>query len=88
MNIGTSVIFSDMNERKDIPDEFRPILNELARRLDVAFSEVLSGLKNEPTVFTVDPDDDDNADIIQGAKPGDLAVYVDGTGAVQVHVFD
>jgi hypothetical protein len=87
MQVGTSVIFSDLNKREDIPDDIKILIGELTRRLDVAFGEVLSDLKKQPQIFSVDPNDSANAEIIQGAFTGDVAIYTDNDGDVQVSVF-
>lgn len=87
-NASTSVIFSDLIEREDIPEEARGVIGEIVRRLDVAFGELLSGLRNESTVFPYDPTNADNAEFVEGAKPGDIAVYRDNVGDVKVSVFE
>lgn len=86
-NIASTVIFSDIKEREDIPDDSREVVEEIIRRLDIAFGQILSGIRAEPTIFTVDPTDPDNAELVEGAKPGDVAIWRDSDGETQTYVF-
>ena len=88
MNISTSVIFSDLMKRDDIPDNVRPVIDEIVTRLDVALGEILSGIKNEPTVFSLGPTEEENEARVEGAKSGDIAVFRDDGGVVRLSLFD
>ena len=87
MDVSSTILFSDMKERKDIPEEMRPVIEELTRRLDMFVGEILSDLKNSPTIFTVDPSSDNNAGIVEGAKAGDIAVFTDDVGTLNLSQF-
>ena len=84
--VSSTVTFSDLKDWQ-IPAELRPLIEELVRRLDVQVGQVVGDLRAEPTLFPVDPFDIDNAAAIEGAKPGDVAVWTDSDGDTQVHAF-
>lgn len=84
--VSSTVTFSDLKDWQ-IPAELRPLIEELVRRLDVQAGQVVGDLRAEPTLFPVDPFDTDNATKIEGARPGDVAVWVDSAGDTQVHSF-
>jgi hypothetical protein len=67
-----------------VPEDMRFFQEEICRRLELFTKDLISQLRREPTVFYADPDT--QPDLVAGSKPGDVAVWVDATGASQFRV--
>lgn len=64
--------------KEDLPKEVKPLFDELVRRVQSFSDDLVHQLRAEPTVFFADPDVDLEA--IEGAKEGDIAVWIDEDG--------
>lgn len=88
MNIRATITTTDIkNKLSRIEDKnVRDVLLSIISRFELALQDLVIQLKKEPTVFTVNPVV--NASDVEGAKKGDVAIYIDADGAVEVQVFN
>ncbi|MEM4720687.1 MAG: hypothetical protein QXT73_01320 [Candidatus Methanomethylicaceae archaeon] len=68
-------------------EDVKRLLIALTDRVDLMYQDLCIQLKGQPTIYTVDPEDPANAEKVEGAKAGDIAVYVKD-GAVRIYVFN
>jgi len=88
MNIRASITTTDIRNRLNRIDDknIKDALSAIISRFELALQDLVTQLKKEPTVFTVDPAT--NTADVEGAKKGDVAIYMDIDGAVEVKVFN
>lgn len=91
MNVNSSIRVSDLIQsidRSNINVETKKAMVELLSRIDRMMQELIFQLKKEPTIFIVDPIGSDGLTVedVEGAKPGDLAVYQDVNGATEIEI--
>jgi hypothetical protein len=62
--------------------ENQDILLMLLGRVDMFIQDLILQLKNQPTIYTVNPATDPDA--VEGAKTGDIAVFENQYGDVEI----
>lgn len=82
-NLPNTITFEGLEDQK-IPEEMQKFARDLVARLEIFRSSLMNSLRSEPTVFHANPDVD--LESVEGAKAGDVAVWVDGAGVTQVKV--
>ncbi|MFA5936547.1 MAG: hypothetical protein WC822_01570 [Candidatus Paceibacterota bacterium] len=69
-----------------VDDALKHVLHELMSRVDKTLQDLIFQLKKEPTIFTVDPAT--HTEDVEGAKAGDIAIFVTAEGVVDIKVFE
>jgi hypothetical protein len=69
-----------------VPEELQPFLRELIGRLDSFRNDLIRQLNSKSTIYYADPDNEPEK--ITGYKAGDIAVWVDSTGASNLRVLE
>lgn len=89
MNVSDRIRVSDLGdevEQSNIPPEVKNILLLLLSRIDLFIQDIIGQLKKEPSIFTVNPATE--TEKIEGAKTGDVAIYVNDDNVVEVEVLN
>lgn len=84
MDIANNLNLDGVLARTDLPDELRPLVEDLVSRLQSRLTNLIVQLNAHPTVYYADPVANPNA--VVGAKAGDVAVWIDNTGTSQFQV--
>ena len=71
---------------EEVPDSMKIILETLITRLDMFIQNLVLELRAQPSVFIVDPAT--NVEDVEGAKEGDIAIFKNRDGVVDVKRFD
>ena len=64
-----------------VDEETKRVLLEIVSRFDLKFQDLVMQMKNQPTIFRISPDQ------IEGAKEGDVAIFTNAQGAVDIQLF-
>jgi hypothetical protein len=89
MEISDRVRITDLYSRirqPDVPANVQALLLEVLNRVNMIQQDLLYQLKNQPTIYTVNPDIE--PDKVSGAKTGDIAVFKNAYGDVEIVRFD
>jgi len=90
MNIGDKIRTSDLvatvQKSKGIDNELKLILCLLMNRIDSLTQYLTSQLRKGPTIFTVDPSTHPTE--VEGAKEGDVAIFKNADGVIDIQRFD
>lgn len=85
MQISDRIRVSDLRSAissSNMAAEHQLILLTMVGRIDMFIQDLISQLKSQPTIFTVDPGKYPEA--VQGAKTGDIAVFENQYGDVEI----
>jgi len=90
MNISDMIRLNELvlllKSNDKVPEDVKIILETLITRLDMFIQNVILELRAEPTIFIVDPAT--NLEDVEGAKEGDVAIFKNRDGVVDVKRFD
>jgi hypothetical protein len=70
----------------NLDPETKRVLDSLVSRIDNFIQDLFWQLNETVTIYRVDPDA--NPDDVEGARPGDVCIYRESDGPVQVRVFE
>jgi len=90
MNISDMIRLNELvlslHSIEEVPDSMKIILETLITRLDMFIQNLVLELRAQPSVFIVDPAT--NVEDVEGAKEGDIAIFKNRDGVVDVKRFD
>lgn len=85
MEISDRVRMSDLrgmaHEAKDV-ESLRKAMIAMMNRFDLAYQDLVIQLRSQVTIYPVDPNTSTSA--VEGAKSGDLAVFINNDGVVDI----
>ena len=88
MQISDRIRLSDLHaavSASNMETSHKDVLLLILGRVDMFIQDLVQQLKKQPTIYTVNPAT--NAAAVQGAKPGDIAVYKNQYGDVEISQF-
>jgi len=68
--------------KSDLSESDKEFLTEILNRFNMLVQDLILQLKSQPTIFTVNPYT--NPEKVEGAKSGDIAVYKNDKGDVEI----
>lgn len=68
--------------KSDMSDSDKEFLTNLLSRINMLVQDLIMQLKSQPTIFTCNPYE--NPTLVEGAKAGDIAVYKNAQGDVEI----
>lgn len=89
MNLSDHIHLSDLHLKinaSNLDAESKAVLSDIVSRLDQFIVSVITQLKAQPTLFTVNPAT--HTETVEGAKEGDVAIYKNDQGDVEIEQFD
>lgn len=85
MEISDRIRVSDLRaaiNESDMKNEHKEVLVTMIGRIDMFIQDLISQLKSQPTIYTVNPST--NPQAVKGAKTGDIAVFENQYGDVEI----
>jgi len=85
MQISDRIRLIDLHGRvakSDMSESDKLFLMEILSRINMLVQDLILQLKAQPTIFTCDPHT--NLEKVEGAKAGDIAVYKNAQGDVEI----
>jgi len=85
MQISDRIRLSDLHGRvakSNLSESDKMFLTEMLGRFNMVIQDLIYQLKSQPTIFTCNPAT--NPDKVEGAKAGDIAVYKNDQGDVEI----
>jgi hypothetical protein len=89
MNLSDHIRLSDLQAgvtNSNMDPEMKGLLSAIISRMDQFMVNVIVQLKAQPTIFTVNPATD--TETVEGAKEGDVCIYKNAQGDVEISLFD
>lgn len=85
MQISDRIRVSDLKSaisNSNMEKDHRDVLLTMVGRIDMFIQDLIQQLKSQPTIFTVNPST--NPEAVEGAKSGDIAVFENQYGDVEI----
>ena len=85
MQISDRIRVSDLRvsiSESNMENDHKDVLLTMIDRIDMFIQDLISQLKSQPQIFTVDPSV--YPDAVRGAKTGDIAVFENQYGDVEI----
>lgn len=89
MQISDRIRVSDLKlavASSDMKESDKQLVSQLLARIDMFIQDLIQQLKSQPTIFTVNPAT--NPEAVEGAKAGDIAVFTNEYGDVEIIRFN
>ena len=88
MNASDRVRVSDLRNmvmKANDLESLKRVMSEVLSRIDAAYQDLIFQLRAEPTIFNVDPDAE--SEKVEGAKPGDIAIFL-RDGQIDINIVE